>query len=478
MEENLDETVRSNLSDGPFVSSQEKGFPISGLHYLKTDHQNWLIKVRVTKKTGKIIVNNGVSEVKYFKMNLIDLWKGEIEAMAFGDECDRFFEIFEVNKCFSISTAVLQPVGSRSSLQHESILKLNHSTKVECLDDDDSISNAEFYFVPIKTILTMKPGSFVDVIADASFVGKVSMGLSQSTQRHYTKRKLNLIDDVGDSIVLTAWNDLVNDLNQHDYFGDSVLRIAVRGSQIVEYKGKLELGTVSTTILKINEELKDIPGFFNIIGRSSQIAPIFEKSYESDAICKDITTFQEIKDLKTPYRPERYSVRAMISIIIENSPFYEGCYFEGCRKKVNFNLLTNNYYCSKCDVENPEFRWCLILKFQLNDISGSQRVTCFQEGLEDLVGRSKLELLHHFWFSSRHELFWQQINDCLRFRYFHFRLKFEPISYLGDFPPSVVVLGAGRIDQISHCQKMIHELRHERHNRMLPTPRPLSKPTG
>lgn len=77
------------------------------------------------------------------------------------------------------------------------------------------------------------------------------MGLSQSTQRHYTKRKLNLIDDVGDSIVLTAWNDLVNDLNQHDYFGDSVLRIAVRGAQIVEYKGKLELGTVSTTILKV-----------------------------------------------------------------------------------------------------------------------------------------------------------------------------------------------------------------------------------
>ncbi|EFX80989.1 hypothetical protein DAPPUDRAFT_318086 [Daphnia pulex] len=354
MEEDFDETVRSNLSDGPSVSSQEKGFPISGLHYLKTDHQNWLIKVRVTKKTGKILVNNGISDVKYFKMNLIDLWKGEIEAMAFGDECDRFFEIFEV----------------------------------ECLDDDDSIPNAEFYFVPIKTISTMKPGSFVDVIADASFVGKVSMGLSQSTQRHYTKRKLNLIDDVsGDSIVLTVWNDLVNDLNQHDYFGDSVLRIAVRGAQIVEYKGKLELGTVSTTILKINEELKDIPGFFNIIGRRSQIAPIFEKSYESYAICKDITTFQEIKDLKTPYRPERYSVRAMISIIIKNSPFYEGCYFEGCRKKVNFNLLTNNYYCSKCDAENPEFRWCLILKFQLNDISGSQRVTCFQEGFEDLVGK-------------------------------------------------------------------------------------------
>ena len=91
-----------------------------------------------------------------------------------------------------------------------------------------------------------------DVVADASFVGKMTKGLSQSTQRPYTKRKLNLIDETtGDSIVLTVWNDLNNDLNQHDYFGDSVLRIAVRGAHIVEYMGKIELSTVSTTILKV-----------------------------------------------------------------------------------------------------------------------------------------------------------------------------------------------------------------------------------
>ena len=121
------------------------------------------------------------------------------------------------------------------------------------------------------------------------------------------------------------------------------------------------------------------------------------------------------------------------------------------------------------------------------------------------TGRSMLELLRHFWLSSQKELFWKEIKKCLRFRYFYFRLKFEPISYAvndhlvlsknctennlffffhfnwniipqqGDFPPSAVVLSAYPIDQISHCQKMIHELRHERHNRMLPVPRPLSK---
>lgn len=52
-------------------------------------------------------------------------------------------------------------------------------------------------------------------------------------------------------------------------------------------------------------------------------------------------TFKEIRDLKTPYRPERYSVRAMVSTIFEDSPFYEGCCFKGCRKKVfySFNMF-------------------------------------------------------------------------------------------------------------------------------------------
>ena len=60
------------------------------------------------------------------------------------------------------------------------------------------------------------------------------------------------MDDVsGISIGLTVWNDLVNDLNKYDYFGESFFRIAVRGAQIVEFNGERSLNTVSTTILKV-----------------------------------------------------------------------------------------------------------------------------------------------------------------------------------------------------------------------------------
>lgn len=51
---------------------------------------SWPIKVRVIKKhTIKI-------DPPCLVLNLIDEWKGEIQAMAFRDEYDRFFNFFEV----------------------------------------------------------------------------------------------------------------------------------------------------------------------------------------------------------------------------------------------------------------------------------------------------------------------------------------------------------------------------------------------
>ncbi len=59
--------------------------------------RSWPIKVRVTNKCGKKFKNGDErSEGNFFCMNFIDEWKGEIQAMAFGEECDRYFEVFEV----------------------------------------------------------------------------------------------------------------------------------------------------------------------------------------------------------------------------------------------------------------------------------------------------------------------------------------------------------------------------------------------
>lgn len=51
--------------------------------------RSWPIKVRVIKK-------HTVSDQPCLVLNFIDEWKSEIQAMAFKDEYDRFFNIFQV----------------------------------------------------------------------------------------------------------------------------------------------------------------------------------------------------------------------------------------------------------------------------------------------------------------------------------------------------------------------------------------------
>lgn len=68
--------------------------PISSL----SPYQNrWVIKARVTSKSGIRTWSNAKGEGKLFSMDLMDE-SGEIRATAFKDECNKFFELIQVSK--------------------------------------------------------------------------------------------------------------------------------------------------------------------------------------------------------------------------------------------------------------------------------------------------------------------------------------------------------------------------------------------
>lgn len=57
----------------------------------------WSIKARVTKKSNIRTWSNSRGEGKLFSMDLIDE-SGEIRTTAFNQECDKFFDMIEVDK--------------------------------------------------------------------------------------------------------------------------------------------------------------------------------------------------------------------------------------------------------------------------------------------------------------------------------------------------------------------------------------------
>ena len=97
--------------------------PISSLHPY---HSRWTIKARVTAKGDKRTWTNAKGEGSLFSVDLLDAQGGQIRATMFKDACEKFYDLFQENKVYSISKGQLKPANKKfSRLPNEYELTLN-----------------------------------------------------------------------------------------------------------------------------------------------------------------------------------------------------------------------------------------------------------------------------------------------------------------------------------------------------------------
>lgn len=74
-------------------------------------------------------------EGKLFSFNLQDD-SGEIKIAAFKNECDKFFDLVELNKVYLVSKGVIKPANKKfSSVNNDFELSLISDTILERIDD-------------------------------------------------------------------------------------------------------------------------------------------------------------------------------------------------------------------------------------------------------------------------------------------------------------------------------------------------------
>ncbi|KAG0411480.1 hypothetical protein HPB47_011397 [Ixodes persulcatus] len=162
-----------------------------------TPYQNkWTIRARVTNKSAIRTWNNARGEGKLFSMDLLDE-SGEIRATAFNAECDRFYDLVEVNKVYYISRANLKTANPKfSSLKNEFEMSFTQETAMTpCEEAAPHIPTLQFNFVPIRRLQ--------DIGAD-----KVTV-VRRSNNQELKKRDISLVDKSSAEVSLTLWGDQV-----------------------------------------------------------------------------------------------------------------------------------------------------------------------------------------------------------------------------------------------------------------------------
>ncbi|XP_035779088.1 replication protein A 70 kDa DNA-binding subunit-like [Anopheles albimanus] len=397
--------------------------PISSL----SPYQNkWVIKARVMSKSGIRTWSNAKGEGKLFSMDVMDE-SGEIRVTAFKEQCDRYYDMIEVDKVYFISKCQLKPANKQySNLKNDYEMTMTNDTVVqECKDVDGSMPEIQYNFVPIAQIANLEPNATVDVIGVCKEASEVVQFTAKTSGRELRKREATLVDSSNAAVQLTLWGD-----DAQNFPASSNPVVLVRGARVSEFGGGKTLGLIGGSVMKLNPDMEAahrVRGWFENGGRDASLASVSARTGAGAGagLNTEWLTFREASDrsLGAGDKPDYFQVKAMIHTIKSQNAVYKACPQTDCNKKV-IDQDNGFYRCEKCNAEFPNFKYRLLVNMLIGDWTSNRWVTMFTELAEEVFGKTSQEIgsMLEYQLDEAEKLF---TSMCFRSFVFKLRTKVE-----------------------------------------------------
>ncbi|CAG2113357.1 unnamed protein product, partial [Medioppia subpectinata] len=367
------------------VSGPQSVCPISAI----TPYFNaWKIRARVTSKANKRNWSNARGEGCVFSFDCMDE-STEIRVNAFTKECDKYYDLIEVNKVYYITKGTVKTANKKfSNLANDYEITLNSDSVVElCADIEVSeMPKIRYRFVQIKDLESVALQSVVDVLAVVKNVDECMSITSKKTQKELKKRDIALVDKTSYEVRFTLWNEVAEQFD-----GQTNQIIAIKNAVVGEFNGRT-LSGVSSTTYQLDPDIPEtniLKEWFEREGQTLSTNTL-SKSYEGirDNEWKFLSQINE----QTVNGDNRsyFNIRARV-VQTGRNPIYKACGQNGCLKKVTDN---NNgfYHCAKCQTDSTQYEPRLVLSVALSDCTSEIWITLFQEQAEKILGISAKEL--------------------------------------------------------------------------------------
>ncbi|XP_001604531.1 replication protein A 70 kDa DNA-binding subunit [Nasonia vitripennis] len=382
----------NNLVDimNPIMNSNAPAFttPIAAL---SPYHSRWVIKARVTNKSQIRTWSNSRGEGKFFSMDLIDE-SSEIRCTAFRDQCDKFYDLIEIDKVYYISKCQLKPANKQfNHLRNDYEMSLTYDSQIAiCNEETETIPSLQFNFVPISTIETMPTNGIIDILGIVKTCSDLQTFTKRLTGQELTKKDVGVVDENNYLINVTLWAEKAQNF---DGSGNPV--VAIKGAKIGEFNGGKTLSLLPTSILRVNPDIPTahkLRSWFSTIGATTESHSLSRTSNDG-GINGSLLTFSEVDENKLghPHMPCVYTTKATVNLIKAENALYKSCPSENCKKKV-VDQSNGMYRCEKCAKDYPTFTYRLLVNAYLVDWTGNQWIAAFNDEAEILLNGSGPEL--------------------------------------------------------------------------------------
>lgn len=388
-------SVNSHSAQASVINNGlERDIDVNNIHPINSlsPYQNkWTIRARVVYKAPVRTWSNQRGDGKLFSMDLIDE-SGEIRATAFNSECDKFFDMIELNKVYFITRGVIKTANKKfSNLNNDYELTLSGESQIfPCHEFDESQMPAlKFNFTQLSKVKDVEVDGIVDVIGVCHTAGDLVNLVSKTTKKELKKRDVTLVDQSSSSVTVTLW-----DTQAEDFDGSLQPVIAIKGSRIREFMGSKSLSLLGSTVMQINPDIEEahrLRGWYDSLPSNIEFNSISARS-EVGANSQFLTIKgAQLAQLGSGDKADYYNMYSYLIFVKSESALYKACPKPDCQKKV-VDRNDGTYRCEKCNDETENFKYRLMLQSQLSDSTGNQWVTIFQEAAETLLGTTSTEL--------------------------------------------------------------------------------------
>ncbi|KAJ8722019.1 hypothetical protein PYW08_004421 [Mythimna loreyi] len=444
-------TMPTNL-DSSLLSSQMT-HPIASL----SPYQNkWVIKARVMSKSDIRTWNNARGEGKLFSMDLCDD-SGEIRATAFKNECDKFYDMIQVDKVYYISRCQLKTANKQfTSMKNDYEMTFTANTVVaECMEDSSSVPSVKFDFVPINEIAAKNVDTLLDIVGVCKSAADVQELTARSTGKLLKKRELTLVDNSGGAVVLTLWGK-----EAENFDGNSNPVVAVKGARLSEFNGSKSLSCLASSMIRLNPDLPEahkLRGWYDNGGADMEIVNISARAGGYTGGSNEWITFAdaEARQLGSGDKGDYFSLLGVLTFTFADNAVYKACPQEQCNKKL-VDQENGLYRCEKCNREYPNYKYRLLLAANVSDASGDQRITAFNEAAESMLGTNVAEIGRLFEYDKTA---YTQLFEEVKFKTFVFKFRTKMETYNDEARLKTTVMNVQPVDYKDANKRLITSIK-------------------
>lgn len=417
----------------------------------------WVVKGRVTSKSGIREYNNAKGGGKLFNFTLADN-TGEIKVTGFNTDCERYYPIVEPNKVYILGRGSVKNADKRYTtadfeitLNNDSLLELSGDPK-----DERSLPLAKFNFVGIGSLGDLALNQPVDLLGAITEVGEFSTIISKTKNKELKKRNITIVDMSRHSISVTIWGDQAETFVAQE--GDIFI---TKGARVGNYGGKSASAGDCIFINPDIPETRKVKNWYrNLNERNFTALTSTQEQGGGGDQWKTIDQMLNMDYVKTQQSSGSgsglYGKCKATLITVGKNPVYKCCPNGGCGKKL-IDTQNGELKCEKCQQTYSTYKYRYKTDIEIGDHTTSTWVTLWDEKAEMILKMKPEELERYMKMDNKEQ--YDKIITRPNFKQFIFTLRSRLDTYNNDERVKLHVISMNPLEPTSMAKKLMEEIK-------------------